>query len=58
MPTEQVDGYVGLAFLRAFDILINNDQIGFKRNRNRIKTMYDFTHVARNGGCNLNLNCS
>lgn len=58
MPTEQVDGYVGLAFLRGFDIIINSNQIGFKRNRNRMKTIYDFSYIASDGGCNLNFNCN
>lgn len=58
-PTEQVDGYVGLAFLRAFDILITNSNIGFKKNRNHIKTLSDFENMAASGGCSsINLECN
>lgn len=57
LSTEQVDGYVGLAFLRAFDILITNTEIGFKKNKNKLKNLFDFESVAANGGCDLNLQC-
>lgn len=55
MPTDQTDGYVGMGFLRAFDIFITHHEIGFRKNNNRINK--DFGAISKSGNCNLNLNC-
>ena len=57
LPTDSVDGYVGLAFLRAFDILITKDGIGFKRNGLQMKTIDNYLNVATSKGCEIELKC-
>jgi hypothetical protein len=59
MPTDHVDGYVGLGFLRAFDLLINVNEIGFRRNKLKMKTLDNYTSLASNKSCNIStLRCS
>ena len=40
--TQGVDGYVGLSFLRAFDILICNEGIGFKSSGLQFQKMHGY----------------
>ena len=54
---EMVDGYVGLGFLRGFNILIAPTGIGFKRNRLPLQAMSAYDTVAHVGGCSLQLRC-
>ena len=54
---DGVDGYVGLGFLRGFDILILTQNIGFRPNGLNMKTFSDFESVAQKGGCNIELGC-
>ena len=55
---DQVDGYVGLGFLRGFDILILEDSIGFQRNLLPVRSFSDYSKFAHNKGCDINLQCS
>lgn len=57
LPTDHVDGYVGLGFLRAFDILISVDEIGFSKNNLSFKTIEDYSKIASNGTCGGNITC-
>lgn len=58
MNTDQVDGYVGLAVLRAFDILITPAGIGFRPNRHEMLTVDAFRSAAAVGSCpGVTLSC-
>lgn len=57
LPTENVDGYCGLGFLRGFDMLITPTEIGFRRNSLKLKTFYDFANKAQTGSCNAAISC-
>jgi hypothetical protein len=50
-PTEQVDGYVGMAVLRAFDILITSNSIGFHTNGHSMQAIDAFMRVSSVGTC-------
>ena len=51
MPTDQVDGYIGMGFLRAFDILMTTTEIGFRLNGISMKSIGDFKSHASLRGC-------
>lgn len=55
---DQVDGYVGLGFLRGFDILILENSIGFYRNMMQVRSFSDYAKFAHKKGCDINLPCS
>lgn len=55
--TDGVDGYVGMAFLRAFDLLITPSDVGFRKNSRSMKTIDDFHAFASSGGCGLPMEC-
>lgn len=58
MPVEQVDGYVGMGFLRAFNMLITREGISFARSRLAPKTLEDYRSVTRSGSCNFRFSCN
>ena len=41
-PVHSTDGYVGLGFLRAFDILLTDSMIGFRRSGRSPRDAADF----------------
>lgn len=55
---DQVDGYVGLGFLRGFEILILENSIGFQRNMMPVRSFSEYSKFAHNKGCDINLPCS
>lgn len=57
LPTEYVDGYVGLGFLRAFDILVTTSGIGFRKNKLSFKSMDYYSEKAQDGSCSIKLEC-
>jgi len=57
LPTDHVDGYVGLGFLRAFDILMSTDEIGFLKNSLEFKSIHDYNRIASSGTCGGKLEC-
>tara|TARA_B100000945_G_C20402163_1_gene607951 strand:- start:285 stop:1451 length:1167 start_codon:yes stop_codon:yes gene_type:complete len=57
LPTDFVDGYVGLGFLRGFDILISGQEIGFRRNNLHFHTFEHYENIAEDGTCNTDLEC-
>ena len=54
---ESVDGYIGLGFLRAFDILISSHGIGFHKNKNNFHNIDYFSSIAQNGTCETSFSC-
>ena len=48
---EQVDGYVGLGVLRAFDMLLTQNGIGFAANRLEIRPFHTYVSVASSSTC-------
>lgn len=55
---DQVDGYVGMGFLRAFDILITPDAIGFCPNGNRTRSADEYDAIATRLSCEgVRLSC-
>jgi len=55
---EQVDGYVGLAFLRAFDMLLAPNAISFQRNGLKMLDIEDFRDASNARPCpNSKLKC-
>lgn len=57
-PTDHVDGYMGIGFLRAFDLLFTHQQVGFKRNGLSMRNLEFYAKYAKSGTCNLILQCS
>lgn len=57
MQTEFVDGYVGMGFLRAFDILITNTEVGFRKNNLEIRSIEFYENLASNGVCSNDIEC-
>jgi hypothetical protein len=57
MATDLVDGYIGIGFLRGFDIMMTNDTIGFSRNSIPLQTYDHYVNHAMTGGCNTNISC-
>ena len=55
--TDNVDGYVGMGFLRAFDILFTNANIGFKYNNNDMRNIDFYTRLASSGSCDIGISC-
>lgn len=56
---DQVDGYVGLGVLRAFDILLTLSGIGFQRNSHAIRSFESYVSVANESTCaNIDLPCA
>lgn len=56
--TEQVDGYIGMGVLRAFDILISPTGIGFAQNTLRMRSLDEYRSAAAPGKCdNIHMNC-
>lgn len=54
---ESVDGYIGLGFLRAFNILISSHGIGFHKNKNSFHNIDYFSSIAQNGTCETSFSC-
>jgi hypothetical protein len=54
---EGVDGYVGMGVLRAFNILILPDGIGFAPNGNPIRSADTYAASTDGDGCNIQLSC-
>ena len=48
---DQIDGYVGLGFLRMFNILITTDGVFFIRNEKNARQYSEYETIARNGKC-------
>lgn len=48
---DQVDGYVGLGMLRAFDIFLTQNGIGFRHNKMSIRSFETYKSVASNSTC-------
>ena len=57
MQTDFVDGYVGMGFLRAFDILITNTEVGFRKNDLDIRSVEFYENLASNGVCSTDIQC-
>lgn len=56
--TEQVDGYVGMGVLRAFDMLISPSGIGFARNELPMRTLDEYRVASAPGKCeHVQLGC-
>lgn len=56
-PLERVDGYIGLGFLRAFNILITDGKLGFQKNGMHMRSMQDYSGVR--GTCDsLSVRCA
>ena len=56
---EQVDGYVGMGFLRAFNILITDSGIGFAANGMPMTKVETYEKQAHEGGCSgLHIACT
>lgn len=56
--TEQVDGYIGMGVLRAFDILISPSGIGFARGTLPMRTLDEYRTAAVPGKCDgVRLGC-
>lgn len=55
MGVEHVDGYVGMSFLRAFNILITKDGIGFAKNGMGMRTGDEMVRSATQQGCDIKL---
>jgi hypothetical protein len=51
VDTDGVDGYIGLGFLRGFDILIDVDGLRMRRNRLPIRTTDYYTPLSTVGAC-------
>lgn len=49
--TEQVDGYIGMGVLRAFDILVSTSGIGFARGTLPMRTLHEYRTAAFQGTC-------
>lgn len=56
-PTDHVDGYLGMGFLRAFDLLLTHDSIGFRQNSLHLHPYSYYMGRAAPGKCNLPLKC-
>ena len=56
-PVEGVDGYIGMGVLRAYNILITEEGIGFAFNGNEIRSVDTFTESAEAGKCDIALSC-
>jgi hypothetical protein len=57
MSTDLVDGYVGLGFLRGFDIIMTHQSIGFSRNNIPLQTYNHYTKYATDGNCGQDVSC-
>ena len=51
LPTDHVDGYVGLGFLRGYDILLSTKKIGFRKNYLEIRNFDYYVHLSESGIC-------
>ena len=59
MQVEQVDGYVGMGFLRAFNICVTANGIGFSNSGLPMRSIGEYNTVTQAGGCKLPLDkCS
>lgn len=54
---EGVDGYVGMGVLRAFDILVLEDAIGFAHNGLSIRSTDTYTASSASRECDIELHC-
>jgi hypothetical protein len=54
---EGVDGYVGMGVLRAFNILILADAIGFAANGKTLRSADTYASSTDGDGCNIQLSC-
>ena len=50
-PVEGVDGYVGLGILRAVNILITHDEVGFLRNSNAMRDAETYMAAHNGASC-------
>lgn len=57
MSTDFVDGYIGIGFLRGFDILMTNEIIGFSKNSIPMQTYSHYTKYATAGNCGKDVSC-
>lgn len=57
MAVEQVDGYVGMGFLRAFDMMFASEGIAFSPSGLRVKTVQDYASVTSKGKCGISIPC-
>ena len=57
MSTDFVDGYIGIGFLRGFDILMTNEMIGFSKNSIPMQTYSHYTKYATDGNCGGHVSC-
>ena len=57
MSVQQVDGYIGLGFLRAFDMLISSKGIAFAYTKIPLKSIDDYIDATIVGKCNIALQC-
>jgi len=51
VDTEGVDGYVGMAFLRGFDLLLTSSTLRARRSTKAPRSSSEFERVSRPGGC-------
>lgn len=58
LAVEHVDGYVGLGFLRAYDILLSHGGIGFRKNGIPRRPVEYFSFGSKEERCNPDLRCS
>jgi predicted aspartyl protease len=56
-PVEGVDGYIGMGVLRAYNMLITEEGIGFASNGVAIRSVGTFTDSAESGKCDIALSC-
>ena len=56
-PTDFVDGYVGMGFLRAFNILISYNGIGFQKNNLEVRNFDYFAKHTSKGNCGTKIRC-
>lgn len=55
LNVDFVDGYVGMSFLRAFNILLTDTSIGFEKNRLDMTSSADLVAASTRSGCNLKM---
>jgi hypothetical protein len=50
-PVQGTDGYVGMGVLRAFDLLLHDDDVGVRRNGLTARVATDYAATANEGAC-------
>ena len=56
-PTEDTDGFVGMGFLRGFDIFVAHDGIGFVRNNLEPRTIAEYSNISQGECESVSLSC-